>query len=478
MAGAPALRLRLGLNPRASRFPLAPQGRMEPMPDDRRPDLPRRAMTRTAKLASLPLGYAGRTAMGMGKRLGGAPAEAVMVEVQQRTAEQLFKTLGELKGGAMKFGQALSILEGALPEELAAPYRQHLTKLQDSAPPMSSAVVHQQLVREFGAGWKRKIVEFEEVPAAAASIGQVHRGRWVDGTDVAIKIQYPGAEDALLADLRQITRLAKTFGNLLPGIDAKALAEELRERVVEELDYTLEAEAQEAFATAFADDPDFAVPRPVAHSKRALVTEWMPGTASLARVIESGTQEERDRWGTLYARFLFEGAARTGMLHADPHPGNYRVVPGDGPERLGVLDYGAVARLDGEGLPTSLGRLMQISLLDDYEQVVKHLRDEGFIKPNIKVRAGELKAYLGPFVDPARTATFRFSRDYMRFQLQRLQDPSQPETQLAFRLNLPPEYLLIHRTFVGAVGVLCQLEAEVPFRKILEESMPGFVDTL
>jgi predicted unusual protein kinase regulating ubiquinone biosynthesis (AarF/ABC1/UbiB family) len=361
---------------------------------------------------------------------------------------------------------------------MAAPYRQQLTKLQDSAPPMSSAVVHQQLVREFGAGWKRKIVEFDEVPAAAASIGQVHHGRWVDGTEVAIKIQYPGAEAALLADLKQITRLARTFGNLLPGVDAKALAEELRARVAEELDYRLEAEAQEAFATAFADHPDVTVPRPIAHSQRALVTEWMPGTASLARVIEGGTQEERDRWGTLYARFIFEGPARTGMLHADPHPGNYRIVPGTGADRLGVLDYGAVARLPEGRLPRSLGRLMQISLLDDYEDVVEHLRDEGFIKPNIRVRAGELKAYLGPFVDPARSATFRFSRDYMRFQLQRLQDPSQPETQLAFRLNLPPEYLLIHRTFVGAVGVLCQLEAEVPFRSILEEWMPGFSETL
>ena len=443
-------------------------------------DLPRKAVTRTARLASLPIGYAGRTALGMGKRLGGAPAEAVLTEVQQRTAEQLFRTLGELKGGAMKFGQALSILEGALPEEMAAPYRAHLTRLQDSAPPMSTAVVHQQLVREFGAGWKRQIVEFDDVPTAAASIGQVHRGRWVDGTDIAIKIQYPGAEQALTSDLKQITRLARTFGGLLPGIDAKALAQELQDRIVEELDYRLEAEAQAAFADAFADDDQFVVPRPVNHAQRVIVTEWLPAVSSLAKVIEDGTQAERDHWGELYARFMFEGPARTGMMHADPHPGNFRIVPGvDGaPDRLGVLDYGAVARLKDGQLPRSLGRLMQISLLDDYDEVVRHLRIEGFIKPHIKVRAEELKAYLGPFVDPARTETFRFSRDYMRSQLQRLSDPAHPETQLAFRLNLPPEYLLIHRTFVGGVGVLCQLEAEVPFQRILTDLMPGFTDPL
>jgi predicted unusual protein kinase regulating ubiquinone biosynthesis (AarF/ABC1/UbiB family) len=411
----------------------------------------------------------------MGKRLGGAPAEAVMTEVQQRTAEQLFRTLGELKGGAMKFGQALSIFEGALPEEMAAPYREHLTRLQDSAPPMSTAVVHQQLTREFTAGWKRSIVEFDDTPAAAASIGQVHRGRWKDGREVAVKLQYPGAEDALMSDLRQITRLAKTFGGLFPGVDVRALAEELRDRVQEELDYRLEAEAQQTFATRLADDPSYAVPAVVASSQRAIVTEWMDSRESLAKVIESGTQEQRDRLGTLYARFVFEAPARTGLLHADPHPGNFRVVVAeDGTERLGVLDYGAVARLPDGGLPRSLGRLMRISLLDDYDVVVQYLRDEGFIRPSIRVRAEDLKAYLGPFVDPARDETFRFSRDYMRAQLQRAQNLNAPEMQVAFRLNLPPAYLLIHRTFVGAVGVLCQLEAEVPFRRILEEWMPGF----
>src|ERR671921_1407050 len=175
-------------------------------------DLPRRAVTRTARLASLPLGYAGRTALGMGKRLGGAPAEAVMTEVQQRTAEQLFRTLGELKGGAMKFGQMLSVLESALPEDVAAPYRAQLTRLQDSAPPMSAATVHSVLAAELGPKWRKQLVEFDDDPAAAASIGQVHRGRWSDGREVAVKVQYPGAGEALMGDLRQIARLARTFG--------------------------------------------------------------------------------------------------------------------------------------------------------------------------------------------------------------------------------------------------------------------------
>ena len=439
-------------------------------------DLPRRAVTRTARLAGLPLGYAGRTALGVGKRLGGKPAEAVVTEVQQRTAEQLFRTLGELKGGAMKFGQALSIMEGALPEDVAAPYRQHLTRLQDSAPPMSSAVVHQQLVKEFGAGWKRRLVAFDDTPAAAASIGQVHRGRWVDGTEVAVKIQYPGAEEAMVADLRQIGRLARTVGGLVPGIDLRALAQELADRVVEELDYELEFASQQRFHDALAGHERYVVPRPVAHTRRVLVTEWLESPASVARVIADGSAAERDHWGELYARFMFEAPRHVGLMHADPHPGNFRLLPGkDGaPDRLGVLDYGAVASLPGGELPSAFGRLLRISLSEDFDRVVDFLREEGFIRPGIRVDLADMRAYLGPFVDPARTPTFAFSREYMRDHLQRLQDPDEPGTQVAWRLNLPPEYLLVHRTWVGGVGVLCQLGAEVPFRGILEDFLPGF----
>ena len=155
-------------------------------------ELPRKAVARTARLAALPLGFAGRNAIGLGKRLGGKPAEAVMAEVQQRTAEQLFRTLGELKGGAMKFGQALSVLESALPEEVAGPYREHLTRLQDSAPPMPTQTVREILERDLGPDWKERLVWLDGGPTAAASIGQVDKGRWRDGRDVAVKVSTPG----------------------------------------------------------------------------------------------------------------------------------------------------------------------------------------------------------------------------------------------------------------------------------------------
>lgn len=222
-------------------------------------DLPRKAVTRTAKLAALPLGFAGRATWGLGKRIGGRSAELVARELQQRTAEQLFKVLGELKGGAMKLGQALSVFESALPEEVAGPYRAALTKLQDAAPPMPTRTVHAVLEERLGAEWRELFLEFEDKPAAAASIGQVHRAVWHDGREVAVKVQYPGAGEALLSDLTQLSRFARLLGPLVPGMDIKPLIAEMRDRVSEELDYALEAAAQQKHAEEFADDPDVLV---------------------------------------------------------------------------------------------------------------------------------------------------------------------------------------------------------------------------
>ncbi len=443
-------------------------------------ELPRKAAARTARLAALPLGYAGRQAMGLGKRLGGKPAEAVMSDVQQRTAEQLFKTLGELKGGAMKFGQILSVLESALPEELAAPYREHLTALQDSAPPMPTATVREQLTTHLGDDWRQRLVWLDGAPTAAASIGQVHRGRWrdPDGTerDVAVKVQYPGAGEALMGDLRQIARVARSVAPVFPGIDIKPLVAELQDRAADELDYLLEAEAQTAYADAFRDHPDIEVPAVVAVGGEVIVTEWMDSPHSLAHIIREGTQAERDHYGELFVRFLFEGPHRTGMLHADPHPGNFRILPGpDGePGRLGVLDFGAIARLEGGTFPANMGRLMRVALDADPESLVAVLREEGFIKDKISVDPNLVLSYLAPFVEPAAVERFTFSREWMREQFERVNDPRAETFTLATRLNLPTSYLLIHRTWLGGIGLLSQLGATAPFRAILEESLPGF----
>ncbi|AEW96415.1 ABC transporter ATP-binding protein [Streptantibioticus cattleyicolor NRRL 8057 = DSM 46488] len=438
-------------------------------------DLPRKAVTRTAKLAALPLGFAGRATLGLGKRIGGRPAEIVAGELQQRTAEQLFKVLGELKGGAMKFGQALSVFEAALPEEIAGPYRAALTKLQDAAPPMPAGTVHDVLAKGLGEDWRRFFEEFEDKPAAAASIGQVHRAVWHDGREVAVKVQYPGAGQALLSDLSQLGRVARLFGPLIPGMDIKPLISELRERVSEELDYALEARAQHTHAVEFADDPDVVVPDVVHQAEQVLVTEWLDGVP-LAEVIADGTRSERDRAGQLLAHFLFAGPARTGLLHADPHPGNFRLLVDDGPAegwRLGVLDFGTVDRLP-EGLPLPIGTALRLALAGDAERVHAMLRQEGFVKPAIQLDPEAVLDYLLPIIEPARAEEFTFGRAWMRTQAARIADPRSPAHQLGRQLNLPPSYLLIHRVTLSTIGVLCQLDATVRLRDELLDWLPGF----
>ncbi|MBA5221085.1 MULTISPECIES: ABC1 kinase family protein [Streptomyces] len=441
-------------------------------------DLPRKAVTRTAKLAALPLGFAGRATWGLGKRIVGESAELVGRELQQRTADQLFKVLGELKGGAMKFGQALSVFESALPEEVAGPYRAALTKLQEAAPPMPTRTVHAVLAERLGEDWQELFQEFEDKPSAAASIGQVHRAVWHDGREVAVKVQYPGAGDALLSDLNQLSRFARLLGPLVPGMDIKPLITELRDRVSEELDYGLEAEAQQAHAEEFAEDPDVVVPAVVHQCEQVLVTEWMEGTP-LSEIISAGTKEQRDRAGQLLARFLFSGPARTGLLHADPHPGNFRLLPG-GPQgeddwRLGVLDFGTVDRLPG-GLPAPIGRSLRMTLEGDAEFVYTHLREEGFVKESIDLEPDAVLDYLLPIIEPARVEEFTFTRGWIRSQAARIADVRSPAYQLGKKLNLPPSYLLIHRVTLSTIGVLCQLGATVRLREELEQWLPGFVE--
>ena len=434
-------------------------------------DIPRRAVTRGAKLASLPLGMAGRATLGLGKRLGGRSAELVAAEIQQRTAAQLFSVLGQLKGGAMKFGQALSVFEAALPEEVAAPYRAALTKLQEAAPPLPAATVHAVLAEQIGPRWRRKFAEFDDHPAAAASIGQVHRAIWADGREVAVKVQYPGAGPALISDLNQLGRIARLFSMMQPGLDVKPLITELKARVAEELDYELEAKSTRAFARAYADDPDIRVPAVLGVGPQVLITEWIEGTP-LAEVIRNGSTEDRDRAGHLLATLHFSAPARARLLHADPHPGNYRLLA-DG--RLGVLDFGAVARLP-RGLPAPIGRLTRIALDGDAEGVLAGLRAEGFVKPEVDVDADEVLAYLTPMLAPLAEDDFQFTRAWLRKEAVRLADPRSPAYSLGRNLNLPPSYLLIHRVTLGSIGVLCQLEARATYRGVVEQWQPGFAE--
>ena len=271
--------------------------------------LPTGALRRTSRLAMLPLRHAGRTAA-VASRLSRAATD----QVAARTAEQLFTTLGELKGGAAKLGQAMSVFEAAMPEEVAAPYRSALRRLTDAAPAMPAEaarrVVAADLAAAYGPGWQERLVAFDGIPAAAASIGQVHRGQWrIDGgqiVEVAVKVQYPGVGQALRSDLRQARLLARVMARLT-RLNVSGLADELASRIVEELDYVREGQVQAEVAAAFADrlpeelaaaraagaaEPpgrtSVTVPAVYAATPRVLITRWLEG-APLSALLDGHT---------------------------------------------------------------------------------------------------------------------------------------------------------------------------------------------
>lgn len=430
-------------------------------------DIPSNAMRRSLRLAGLPAAHAGRAALGLGRRLGGRPADAVAAEVQARTAAQLFRTLGELKGGAMKVGQALSAMEAALPADVAAPYRDALERLQEAAPPMPARVAHQVLADDLGFGWRQRFRSFDDRPAAAASIGQVHRAVWDDGTVVAVKVQYPGAADALLADIHQLDRLIPLARLGAPSVDLPALFAELGQRLADELDYGREAEAQRNFAAGFAGDRDYVVPRVVAVSPRVLVSEWVDGTP-LSSVMRDGGSDARDRAGLLLLRLLLSAPERVGRIHGDPHPGNFRL---DGHGRLVVLDFGSSEPMPG-GWPPRLGPLLRAGIDRDAARLHAQAVAARLIGPDV-VDPGSLLRFLEPWLEPLRVERFHFQRSVLQGEVRRWSDPRSGAARLQRKVRIPPEHLLVQRVAFGLHGVLTSLDATVPVRAEVERWVPG-----
>jgi predicted unusual protein kinase regulating ubiquinone biosynthesis (AarF/ABC1/UbiB family) len=432
-------------------------------------EIPESRLRRGIRLAGLPAAHAGRAALGLGKRIGGRPAELVAAEVQARTAAQLFEVLGELKGGAMKVGQALSAMEALFPAELAGPYRDALTRLQEAAPPLPASAVHDVLAGSLGSGWRDRFDRFDDGPAAAASIGQVHRATWHDGTEVAVKIQYPGVAEALTADLAHLDRAAPLVGVGAPKLDPRALFAQLRERLMEELDYHHEAEAQRAFATAFEGDPDFVVPAVVAVADRVLVTEWLGGTP-LNDVIASATTPERDATGRRLLRLLLSSPERVGRIHGDPHPGNFRVLD-DG--RLVVLDFGSSEAMPN-GWPPALGRFLAAGR----DHAAVRLHDEtvatGVLAPG-DVTPQRLLETLSPWFEPLRTDRFHFERSWLQPQVRVWANPRSRAVRLQRKANIPTRYVLVQRVAFGLLGVLTSLDATVPVRSEAERWLPRLV---
>lgn len=434
-------------------------------------DIKRGSVARNAKLASLPVGFAGRAALGFGKRLTGKSKDEVTAELMDKAAQQMFTVLGELKGGAMKVGQALSVMEAAIPEQYGKPYREALTKLQREAPPLPAAKVHRVLDAQLGTKWRDRFASFDDTPIASASIGQVHKAVWSDGREVAVKIQYPGADEALRADLKTIQRLVSVFKQLAPGADVQGVVEELINRTEMELDYRLEADNQRAFAKAYENDPHFAIPHIVASAPKVVIAEWMDGIP-MSVIIREGTPEQRDLMGTRLTELTFGAPKRLDMMHGDAHPGNFMLLP-DG--RMGVIDFGAVAPLPG-GFPVALGQTIRLARDKNYAEALPAMEAAGFIQKGQQVSADEVDDMLRQYVQPIEVDVFHYNRRWLQKMAAGQMDNSVAQIKMARQLDLPAQLAIPLRVIASTIAICCQLDAHVPMKSLATELVPGFAE--
>jgi predicted unusual protein kinase regulating ubiquinone biosynthesis (AarF/ABC1/UbiB family) len=432
-------------------------------------DIKRGRAARNAKLASIPVGLAGRAALGLGKRLTGKSKDEVTAELMEKAANQLFTVLGELKGGAMKVGQALSVMEAAVPEQFGEPYREALTKLQKDAPPLPAAKVHRVLDAQLGTKWRERFSSFDDTPVASASIGQVHKGIWSDGRQVAVKVQYPGADEALRADLKTMQRMVSILKQLTPGADVQGVVDELIDRTEMELDYRLEADNQRAFAKAYEGHPHFVVPHVVASAPKVMITEWIDGIP-MSQIIRSGTVEQRDICGTRLFELTFDAPARVGMMHGDAHPGNFMLLP-DG--KMGVIDFGAVAPLP-DGLPVELGMTIRLARARDYEQLLPTMEKIGFIQKGEVVPPAEIDDMLRQYVEPMQVETFHYTRKWLQQMVKVDMDRSVQQIKTARQMDLPAKLAIPLRVIASSVAICAQLDAHIPVSGLAVQLIPGF----
>ena len=392
--------------------------------------------------------------------------EQLDAEFELRSAEQVAATLGNMKGALMKLGQMASYLDDGLPE----PVRQQLAQLQQDAPPMSPELSAQVVEEELGAPPDKVFAEWDPVPIAAASIGQVHRAITHDDTPVAVKVQYPGVGDAIKADLDNSDLLFNVIGMVMPNFEPGPMVEELRARLTEELDYEQEAANQRLFTGYYRDHPFISIPAVVDQycTKRVLCSELVSGARFSE--IETWSQDERNLAGEAIYRFVFGSLYRMAAFNGDPHPGNY-LFHGGG--RVTFLDFGLVKHFTPDEVAMFERQITHIVLENDVEAYRRSIEDSGILARGAPVTNEEIEVYFGHFYEIVREPKeVAFTHDYSAELVQRLFDLRGKFGDIAKYANVPPAAVLIQRINMGMYSVLAQLQATANWRLIAEEIWP------
>jgi predicted unusual protein kinase regulating ubiquinone biosynthesis (AarF/ABC1/UbiB family) len=435
--------------------------------------IPTSRVRRTAKLGSLAAGQAMRQARTRAANVARSQeeAQAALERRHLEAAEQIVTALGTMKGAAMKLGQVLSFLDvGLVPEEHREEFQAKLAALRDAAPKVSFKDMRRVIEHELDDDLREVFASFDEQPIAAASIGQVYRATLHDGRDVAVKVQYPGVAAAVRADMQNLGLIMRLIKRVTPGLDAKAIAEEVRLRIDEELDYELEAQNQRSLARIFRGHPFIVVPDVVTRlsRERVIVSEFVEGKGF--EELKQGSQDERNRLGEIVFRFFMGCLYRHHQFSGDPHPGNYLLQP-DG--RVAFLDFGLYKRMAPEAVELELAAQRAVAE-DDPERLHELLGESGFLPHPEKVSAETVFSYV---VDSIWWYTADEEIQLTPEIATRVAIESSDMRSSHFRemrhQDIRPEHLFGRRMEMLTLAVLGQLRAKANWHRIAREWMYG-----
>ncbi|MGD1049778.1 MAG: AarF/ABC1/UbiB kinase family protein [Solirubrobacteraceae bacterium] len=438
-----------------------------------REHIPTSRVVRSATIGRLAAGQAvrqfGTRAANLAR--GDEASDAALARRQVETAEQIVAVLGTMKGAAMKLGQVMSFLDvGLVPEEYREEFQRKLSELRDSAPHVSFKEMRKVIESEFDEPLDELFAQFDTVPIAAASIGQVYRATLHDGREVAVKVQYPGVAEAVRADLKNLGMIMRLFSRMAPGLDVQALAQEIRLRIDEELDYELEASNQRAMARIFRGHPFIHVPEVIgSHSRERVMASELVGGTRFEQMKELDAAS-RNRIGEIVFRFYFGCMYRHHQFSGDPHPGNFILLP-DG--RVSFLDFGLYKRLPPDLAEYEL-EIARLGITGQGEALIAHLHAGGFLADPDRSTPEQI---LEQFED----VTWWYTRDgevslTPEIATQIVIDMSDPRSRhyAAMRHeNLPPDHLFGRRTETLTLAVMSQLRATANWHRIAREWIFG-----